>query len=263
MSDAYRPKKIEAAGAQGDTAMIGGFPTRRNLPHTDPVQMTSREIAELTGKQHKDVLYDTRRMLEDLGKAEADFSATAWGAGPNGSSRPYPIFNLPKDLTLTLVSGYSVQMRHRIITRWQELEAQATQYDPMRALGDPATLRQALLGYTEMVIQLEQQVDELAPKAIALDRIGAARDGITITRAAKDLKVNPQGLFTLMAECGWIYKREGSTVWSAYQRRIDDGCLFHRVATIERPDGTPKLVEQVLVAPKGLVKLAKLIGGAA
>lgn len=32
------------------------------------------------------------------------------------------MFNLPKDLTLTLVSGYNVQMRHRIITRWLELE---------------------------------------------------------------------------------------------------------------------------------------------
>ena len=37
--------------------------------------MTSREIAELTGKQHKDVLYDTRKMLNELGLTLADFSA--------------------------------------------------------------------------------------------------------------------------------------------------------------------------------------------
>lgn len=37
--------------------------------------MTSREIAELTGKEHKNVLADIRTMLGDLGLASAEFSA--------------------------------------------------------------------------------------------------------------------------------------------------------------------------------------------
>ena len=42
---------------------------------TEERTMTSREIAELTGKRHKDVLYDIRKMLNELGLALVDFSA--------------------------------------------------------------------------------------------------------------------------------------------------------------------------------------------
>lgn len=83
--------------------------------------MSSREIAELTGKEHKNVLADIRRMLEDLGAASAEFSADL----PDSYGRAQAGFNLPKRETLILVSGYSVTMRARIIDRWQELEAQA------------------------------------------------------------------------------------------------------------------------------------------
>lgn len=81
--------------------------------------MSSREIAELTGKEHKNALADIRAMLEALGQNSAEFSAQY----RDSTGRNLPCFNLPKDLTITLVSGYSVVMRHRIVTRWQELEA--------------------------------------------------------------------------------------------------------------------------------------------
>lgn len=86
--------------------------------------MSTREIAELTGKRHDHVLYDTRKMLADLGKDAPEFSGSSQVPGPYGRMVEVPVFNLPKDLTLTLVSGYNVQMRHRIITRWLELSSE-------------------------------------------------------------------------------------------------------------------------------------------
>ncbi|QTD44213.1 Rha family transcriptional regulator [Ottowia testudinis] len=83
--------------------------------------MSSREIAELTGKEHKNVLADIRKMLAELGVTSAEFSANL----PDSYGRAQQCFNLPKDLTLTLVAGYNVRMRHRIVTRWMELESQA------------------------------------------------------------------------------------------------------------------------------------------
>jgi hypothetical protein len=39
--------------------------------------------------------------------------------------------------------------------------------------------------------------------------------------------------------------------------------MEHRTTTLERPDGTDKVVDQVLVTGKGLARLAKLLGVAA
>lgn len=82
--------------------------------------MSSREIAELTGKQHKNVLADIRLMLEELGIHSADFSAEY----KDSTGRTLPAFNLPKRETYILITGYSAELRARIIDRWQELEAQ-------------------------------------------------------------------------------------------------------------------------------------------
>lgn len=71
----------------------------------------------MTGKEHKNVLADIREMLNQLGKDAAEFSAASQVSGPYNRLLTVPIFNLPKDLTITLVSGYSVPMRHKIVTR--------------------------------------------------------------------------------------------------------------------------------------------------
>lgn len=117
------------------------------VPSATPVTMSSREIAELTGKEHKHVLRDIRVMLDQLSLAE-DGYAQKWTDPQNGQA--YPVLTLPKDLTITLVSGYSVVMRHRIVTRWQELEGQATR--PMSQLEVLAATAQAMV-----VVERQQQ----------------------------------------------------------------------------------------------------------
>lgn len=106
----------------------------RALNTSATLTMSSREIAELTGKMHKHVLADTRKMLDELGLMWADFSADMQVPMPRGGFRTEEVFNLPKDLTITLVSGYNVQMRYAITKRWMELEAQ-------QALSDNTVLR--------------------------------------------------------------------------------------------------------------------------
>ncbi|QRE75505.1 Rha family transcriptional regulator [Methylobacterium aquaticum] len=81
--------------------------------------MSSLEIAELTGKLHKNVLADIRRMLAELGLQPADFSARY--RDEKGEVRTCA--HLPKRETMILMTGYSVPMRAAVVDRWAELEA--------------------------------------------------------------------------------------------------------------------------------------------
>ncbi|WP_186270003.1 phage antirepressor KilAC domain-containing protein [Burkholderia gladioli] len=155
--------------------------------------MSSREIAELTSKEHRNVLADIRKMLSELGKAAAEFSAVAKIAGPNGSVRDIEVFELPKRETLILVSGYSIVMRARIIDRWQELESRPAQ--PAINLDDPAFLRGALLQYTERVIQLENTVAEQAPAVEFARAIRNTEDAISIGKMAAVLGIGRNTFF--------------------------------------------------------------------
>lgn len=83
------------------------------------VRMTSREIAELTGKQHKNVIVDCRSMFDALDLQSADFSADY----VDSRGRSQKEFLLDRDLTMTLVMGYSIPLRHRVARRLRELES--------------------------------------------------------------------------------------------------------------------------------------------
>lgn len=90
------------------------FPAR-NIP-----TMSSREIAELTGKQHKDVIRDIRVMLDALQKDGADLRHVREDKDARGYTA---MFHLDRELTDTLLTGYSVPMRRKVVARWHELEA--------------------------------------------------------------------------------------------------------------------------------------------
>ncbi|WP_320910221.1 Rha family transcriptional regulator [Citrobacter farmeri] len=82
-------------------------------------KMSSREIANLTGKQHKNVMADCRNMFESLNLQSAEFSADY----QDDKGRIYQEYWLDQDLTMTLMMGYSIPLRHKVATRWRQLES--------------------------------------------------------------------------------------------------------------------------------------------
>lgn len=84
--------------------------------------MSSKEIAELTGKQHAHVLRDIRVMLDTLYPDMDRIESKGIIVSTRHDNGQTESISLPKRETLILVSGYNIQMRAKIIDRWQELE---------------------------------------------------------------------------------------------------------------------------------------------
>lgn len=82
------------------------------------LKMSTREIAKLTKKRHDNVLRDTREMLSKL-KLDSSNLRSAY---TTKQGKEFEEFLLNEELVLTLISGYSVELRNAIIKRWQELE---------------------------------------------------------------------------------------------------------------------------------------------
>ncbi|QWV14437.1 Rha family transcriptional regulator [Marinobacter adhaerens] len=86
--------------------------------NTQQLTMSSREIAELTGKRHPDVKRDIEVMLKALERDVSSFAHTYF----DSMNRKQAEYRLDRELTETLVTGYSIPLRHRVIKRLHELE---------------------------------------------------------------------------------------------------------------------------------------------
>jgi len=107
-------------------------------------------------------------------------------------------------------------------------------------------------------LALEMKVEVMQPKVDALDRILTFSDGsLCVTDAAKHLQLAPKNLFLWLQVNKWIYRRAGGNHWIGYQDRIQSGLVEHKVGTVERTDGTKKIVEQARITAKGLSMLAE------
>lgn len=82
--------------------------------------MTSREIAEATKKHHFHVKRDIEKMLIELELDVSKFGCIYL----DGMNRKQTEYVLDVDLTLTLITGYSVKLRNAIVRRWRQLEEQ-------------------------------------------------------------------------------------------------------------------------------------------
>jgi phage regulator Rha-like protein len=138
--------------------------------------MSSREIAELTGKRHPDVTRDIEKMLNELREDVSKFAHIYLDT----MNRQQTEYKLDRELTDTLLTGYSAVARRRVVARWRELEGAAAT-DPLanlppeqRALVglmlDNAAIKQTQAQQGAALARIEQRVEEAAQAQLMLAR---------------------------------------------------------------------------------------------
>lgn len=163
--------------------------------------MSSREIANLTEKQHAHICRDIRRMLEDL---EINFPTKSDDPKmdhPNQSEFKVIYDNrnymseilLNFELTMTLIAGYNVVLRNRIIKRWQELELQQQQIQ--------------LAKQNKQLLALENKLQDAQIKACQFDALVAQSGFLNFRKVAKELELNERSLKSWLIQNDWISLR--------------------------------------------------------
>ncbi|XHB99347.1 Rha family transcriptional regulator [Nitratireductor sp. ac15] len=234
-----------------------------NITEGPALTMSSLEVAGLTGKKHFHVVRDIRKMLADLGQEETFHQN--WMKVPSGNGRPLEVVNLPKRETLILVSGYSVQMRARIIDRWQELEqAIAIASSSNGIVTDLAKeVRGAIGGITKGIVHKE--LTEVIP---ALVRSELASQSLAFRRGKTAGQIWREAGFPRIRVTSWFSNR-----LCAMGCQIEGGGrgeLGLGTAKLFDPDkadnwlrnGGRKLVEEYIASRRGQGKL-KLVAGRA
>lgn len=214
--------------------------------------MSSKEIADMTGKEHKDVLRDIRNMFEQLQIDSAQFCAQY----KDSTGRTLPCFNLDKDLSICLVSGYNVQLRMAIIKRWNELEAQVLEaVRPSYMIEDPVARAKkwieeqtAKQEAEAKLLEAAKAIEVMKPTVDAYDLIAGKKGSMCFQDAYKFLGgMKLKDMKQWMYDKKWINKdRFGRDSIGYYQNM--NGYLVEKVTTHQ---------PQIRITYKGLAAMAR------
>ena len=204
--------------------------------------MSSREISELTGSSHDNVLKGIRRLVLEGVVFKND---TPYTNEQNGQI--YTQFVLDFRNTMVVVSGYSAEIRARIIDRWQELEAKQT------APKLPQTMAQALRLAADQAEQIEfqqLQIENQKPAVAFVEKYVESTGLKGFREVCKLLKANEARFRDFVIGCKAMYRLGGTL--TAHQNHIDAGRFEVRtgVADSEHAYTTTKFT------PKGIAWIA-------
>lgn len=154
--------------------------------------MSSREISELCNKEHRNVKRDCVVMFDDLKIDALKFEHIYFDT----QNRKQTEYLLDEELTMTLVTGYNVVLRNRVIKRWKELEQKDQFYIP-QTYGD------ALQLCADQAKQLELQ----APKVNFYDKLADRTTLMNATQVGQKFKMSAVKLNKLLVELN-VYSKK-------------------------------------------------------
>ena len=158
--------------------------------------MTSLEIAELTGKQHKDLLRAIRKMeiawVDVTGRKFA--LRVKINELANGVKIETPYYLLTKTECLYIATKFNDEARARLVLRWQELELQEQERRQQLCLPSP-----------KKILAL---ADEIIGEGLRLVN-EPAEDTLTATQVAKTFNMTVFDFNAVLRDMGIQYRRGG------------------------------------------------------
>ena len=211
--------------------------------------MTSLEIAQLTGKQHKNVMQSIRNMEA----AWENIAGLKFQLGSyediNGQSRP--CYFLSKTETLYIATKFNDEARARLILRWEELEQQRME-EMQRPKQKAQEIR--LLACDEEV--LDEADDILGEELAELNR--NSRFCYTPTEIGKPFGLDGRDLNSFLCDKGVIRWARGQ--WRLTPKYLHLDLTEDRYRYIHGADGRRKLVSHLVWTEKGREFVLGLIG---
>ena len=223
--------------------------------------MTSREIAEITGKPHNDLLKAIRAMEPAWEKTTGkNFLLVNYQqVTGNGTIRVFPEYQLNKTECLYIATKFNDETRAKLILRWEELENSLNGNQNVIAL--PQNYEEALEHLLIQVRENKKLIAEnkvLQPKADFYDAVTQSEDTIDVGEVAKVLAIKGYGrnnLFKFLREQNVLMHNN-----QPYQKYIDCG-YFKQIETqwYDRKAEMTHIGLKTVVYQKGLDFIRNLI----
>ena len=168
-------------------------------------RMTSREIAEITGKEHKNVLQAIRTMAPAWEKiAGLKFQL---GSYLDDNNQPRPEYRLTKVECLYIATKFNDEARARLILRWDQLEKE-------RMVPRRWTLEESLKHQLQLIEQnrvLEARIEENKSKVVFADAVAGSNNSILVRQFAK-----------VLSDKGFVIGQNRLFAWFRYKGYLND-----------------------------------------
>lgn len=215
-----------------------------SILNSNELTMSSKEVAELTGKRHSDVMRDIKKLVQQTDNQYERTFALVYYLDPKGETRP--MYQLTKKEVLLLVSGYNAKLRLAIIDRWEELE-KAQQFKLPQTFSEALLLAGNLAKENE-ALQIEQKTNQ--PKVKSFDTFMSKETLQNATTVGQLFGLSAVKLNTILSEHNVYNKRcVRSKVFQTWFIKAGFG------KTIENEAG----FSQSLFTPKGIDFISGLL----
>ena len=226
------------------------------MVENNQVVVSSRQVAENFGKQHKDVLENIRGILAAENSATKFFRESTF----ENRGKHYPEYIMNRDGFSLLVMGFTgkeaMTWKIRYIQAFNEMEAKIRENTLiMPNFNNPAEAARAWAKEYEEKQKALAQVTEMKPKAEFYDDVTGSTDTIDIGSVAKVLNIPNMGrnkLFSFLRENKILNKRN-----EPYQEYVDKG-YFRQIETSWEHNGTTHINLKTVVFQKGVDYIRQL-----